>query len=137
MLGGLLCDDSKIVPYYWIEQVHQHCHQQRSNNNRRVSSTNTNGKRRRQDINGGSGEGNGGGGGNATDKQPLWKTNPYKEKIEGKFYPEKIYLWFSPEQRIKHYELGGAKGQAGLKNRSIQAAASSKPETEGAGESFG
>ena len=109
-----------------------------NNNNRRVSSTNTNGKRKRQDQGGGSGDGNGssGGGGNASDKQPLWKTNPYKEKIESKFYPEKIYLGFSPEQRIKHYDLGGAKGQAGLMNRSVQAAASSKSDTGGAGENF-
>ena len=115
----------------------------RRNHNCRVLSTNT-GKRKRQDQGGGSGSGDsnnngggGGGGGNASNKQPLWKTNPYREKIEGKFYPEKVYLRFSPEQRIQHYELGGSKGKAGPKNRSVPAATSSNSDTEGAGEGFG
>ena len=44
---------------------------------------------------------------------------------------------FSPEQRIQHYELEGAKGKAGVKNGSVQAATSSNSDTEGDGESFG
>ena len=108
-------------------------------NNCRVLSTHTHtGKRKRQNQRGGSGDGNNnGGGGNASDKQPLWKTNPYREKIEGKFYPQKVYLRFSPEQRILHYELGGSKGTAGPKNRSVPAATSPNSDTDGAGEGFG
>ena len=101
-------------------------------NNRRISSASTNGSRKRKSQDGG-----GGSGGNGGEKQPLWKTNPYKEKIEGKFYPEKLYNRFSPEQKAQYYELGGAKGKTVLKNRSVQAAATSNSDREGAGESFG
>ena len=116
-------------------------------NNRHVSSASTNGggKRKLQDGGGGGGGGSGGG---WSEKQPLWKTKPYKEKIEGKFYQEKLYNRFRPEQKLysrfspkqkaQHYELEGGKGKAGLKNRSVQAAAtSSNSDSEGAGESFG
>ena len=104
-----------------------------------TATNNGNSQKRRRHDGGGSSSGNNGGGGSGgvTEKQPLWKTNPYKEKIEGKFYPEKLYNRFSPEQKAQHYELGGEKGKAGLKNRSVQPATSSNSDTESAGESGG